>query len=301
MTTLGAQVTTTMRKGLRGCVVFAAAAVLLGGCSDTEELAEIDGETVTQAEFESYLRFKRASQDGAQRARLLDQYLEREALTQVIKRQDVLDEGLVQAELTDFKHQMYISRYFEEYLDEEVNEEAIRNYYASNPERFEHRKARVAHILFRTNGDMGEQQRQAKLTTAREALSKIKSGQDFAAIAKDYSEDAVSRKKGGELGWIRKGAIDPRFSDKVFSMESGEVAGPVETAYGYHLIKLLEGPSTVQEPFEKVKGDIRYQLRQQAKQAEMERLLEQVSIERGAAADGSDSKNGNAGSENDDE
>lgn len=250
-------------------------------CSDSSEIADVNGEEITETEFENYLRFKRVDEgDEPAREKTLERYLEREALTQVIREQDVLDEGLVRAEVTDFKHQMYISRYFQQYLDETVTEEAVRNFYASNPDRFETRKARVAHILFRTKSNMGEEEREAKLTTAREALSKVKSGTDFADVAADYSEDAVSRKKGGKLGWISEGAIDERLSGQVFEAEEGDVLGPVETAYGFHIVKVLEGPNTVKEPFEKVQGDIRYELRQQAKQAEMDRLLEQVSIER---------------------
>ena len=79
---------------------------------------------------------------------------------------------------------------------------------------------------------------------------------------------------------VKKGAIDPRFSEKIFSMEVDAVSEPFETAFGYHIVKLLEGEVTVKRPLEAVAGDIRYQLRNQAKQAELKRLLSEVKVKK---------------------
>jgi peptidyl-prolyl cis-trans isomerase C len=127
---------------------------------------------------------------------------------------------------------------------------------------------------------MSENERKAKLTTAQEAYSKLKAGAAFDEIAKSYSEDTVSGKKGGDLGWMAEGAVDKRFSDKIFSTKQGEVSEPFETGFGFHIVKVLEGPMVIKEPFDTVKGRIRYQLRTEAKDAEMQRLVSDVDIEK---------------------
>jgi peptidyl-prolyl cis-trans isomerase C len=255
------------------------AALLLVACSHRDTLAKVDGQAITKQEFDNYLKFKHLPvQKNPQSGALLDQYLQRKALADVISDQKDLDQGLIKAELEDFRTQMLISRYFDQYLSKTVDETAVRNYYNAHPDQFQHRQVHVAHILFRLNSNMSEAERKAKLTAAEEAYSKLKAGGNFAKIAAHYSEDKVSAKKGGDLGWLKEGAIDPRFSKTVFSMKPGEISKPFETAYGFHIVKVLEGPVEAKQPFEAVEGDIRYQLRNQAKAAEIKRLLSQADI-----------------------
>jgi peptidyl-prolyl cis-trans isomerase C len=173
---------------------------------------------------------------------------------------------------------MLISRYFEQFLEEKVNEEALKNYYNTNADEFQQEKIKAAHILFRTHEKMSDAERQALLTRAQEAYSQANTGKSFAELAGQYSQDTVSAKQGGELGWIRRGAIDPVFSDKVFAMKMGDISEPFATPFGFHVVKVVEDPQVVKTPYEKVQGDIRYRLRQQAKQAEMERLLGEAKV-----------------------
>lgn len=262
------------------------ASVALAGCGKVEDdsskvIANVGNEKVTEQRFSDYLKFKRVpEQDEKKVQSLLDDYLEREALSQQALNSTYIDKRLADIEVDEFRKQMLISRYFENFLKDVVSEEAIQNYYNSNPEQFQTERVRVAHVLLRTNRSMSEAERQALLTKAQEAHSKITSSMKFEEAVAAYSDDSISAKNGGDLGWIRKGAIDPVFSDKVFGMKIGEVSEPFVTSFGYHIVKVLEGPQTVKTPFEKVKGDIRYQLRQQAKQAEMDRMLGQLKIEK---------------------
>lgn len=256
--------------------------ICLSACGESgEKLAEVGDKTTTKQQFDSYLEFKRIStQDETRREKVLDEYLEREALAGVIEKEDLLDADLVAAELNEFRKEMIISRYFESFLKDKVTDTAVQNYYNTHAADYEESKVHAAHILIRTNSKMTETERKVKLTTAQEAYSKIMAGQDFEEIAKNYSEDTVSAKKGGDLGWLKQGSIDARFSKKLFEMEPGEISEPFETSFGFHIVKVLEGAKTVKRPFEAVSGDIRYQLRNEAKQAEMERLMGMVEIEK---------------------
>ena len=128
---------------------------------------------------------------------------------------------------------------------------------------------------------MSEEERKVKYTRAHEAYSKLKSGASFESVVAEFSEDTVSAKKQGNIGWITEGAIDPVFSKKVFTeMKKDEISEPFQTSFGFHVVKLIEAPAVVTQPFEKVSGDIRHQLRKAAKDAELERLMTSVSIKR---------------------
>lgn len=255
--------------------------VLACGKGGNETLAVVNGKKVSAATFDAYLKQKRIPADQKDKvAHELDRYLEREALADVILQQDVLDKEQIAVEVNEFRKQMLLARYFEEFLRDKVNEEAIQNFYASNPDRFQARKAHVAHILLRTNTQTSDSEKQALQTKAQEIYSRAMAGEDFAKLAQEYSEDMMSAKQGGDLGWLQEGAIDPVFSNTVFNMKEGEVAQPFATPFGFHVVKVVEAPQVIKQPFEKVKGDIRYELRQQAKDAEMKRLLSLVKIEK---------------------
>lgn len=254
--------------------------ILVGCSSDENVLGNINGTDVTRDQFDAYLEFKRIKvRDDNHREKLLEQYFERVALSQVIERKfDDKAKQATQAELEDFKRQMNISRYFERYLKESVTDTKIQNYYASNKEQYSDTKVHVAHVLFRLKKGMSEAERKAKLTTATEAWSKIKAGDDFAKIADDYSEDRISAKKAGDLGWLKKGSIDPKFSQKIFEMKINEISEPFETSFGYHIVKIITEEKIVIKPFDAVKGDIRHLLRQEAKDAELQKLKSGVEI-----------------------
>ena len=246
-----------------------------------DNLAVIDGKAVTENQFESFLKFKRINTtDEVSKAKVLDQYIEREALAAAVEKKNLLDTDMMAAELNEFRKEMLISRYFETFLKDKVTDQAVRNYYDTHAGDYEIRKVHTAHILVRTNSKMSETERKVKLTTAQEAYSKINTGRDFAEIANDYSEDKVSAKKGGDLGWLKEGSIDARFSKTIFELEEGAVSEPFETPFGFHVVKILEAPRTIKRPFEEVAGDIRHQLRNGARQAELEQLTALVKVQR---------------------
>lgn len=238
-----------------------------------DALARIGDRELTSAEFEAYLAFKRITpRDQEQGDRVLQELVDREALAQAIARTDRLDQRAMEAELEEFRREQLIARYFDDYLRDAVTDQAVLNFYESHVADYEERKAHVAHVLVRTNPRMSEQERQAALTKAREAYSRLQAGEELAAVASELSEDRVTAARGGDLGWVREGTISPRFSEVAFSLEPGTVSEPFETPFGYHVVRVVEAPQTVRRPLEAVQAEIRSRLRQEAKEAEIERL-----------------------------
>lgn len=74
---------------------------------------------------------------------------------------------------------------------------------------------------------------------AEEVLAKVNAGEDFATLAKQYSQDTTAS-AGGDLGFFAKGKMVPEFETAAFALKAGEVSGLVKTVYGYHIIKVTE-------------------------------------------------------------
>jgi len=256
----------------RNLILLICTLVLVSACSQQEFTSN------DQQKFDAFLKIKRiAANDTARVDRIREEYERRAALASAVYESGKLDKVSMDAEIEEFRKELLISRYFETYLNEAVTDEGIKNFYSQNVENYRSRKVKVSHILFRVTPRMTEIERQAVLTKASEAHSKLTSGEDFVELAKTISEDKVSGKKGGSLGWVNEGAVSVSFSEKVFSMKAGELSEPFLTDFGYHLIKLDEEAQEVTNPLEALKGDIRYQLRNKSKKAEIERLLNSVS------------------------
>lgn len=262
--------------------IFMLPVAMLFGCSDVNEpIAKVGDDYVEKAAFSAYLKVQRIDENEKPLTeKALDEYLQNEALAQAVANTNVLDNQLVEAEVNEFRKQLLVNRYFEKFLNDKASEEAIRNYYNSHKEDYASAKVHVAHILVRSRGSSSDVEKAAKLTRIREAHAKLLSGMSFEEAAETYSEDKRSAAKGGDLGWIARDAVDEAFAKAAFNIPEGDISEPIESDLGYHIIKVLEAPVESFEAFEKVKGDIRYQLRQEAKQAEMERLLSSVKVER---------------------
>jgi len=268
---------------MKGFKILFGAVVISGliACSPKpESVAKVGDRQVTKAEIESYLSLKKINSKNKEQYQSAKQYyLNNLALIAAIEKEGSLDQQKIETELFEIKKDLILNRYLMKFLDDAVTDTAMRNYYAENQSKYQKEKAKVSHILFRLDKNANEQQRQAKYSKAMEAYSKLKTGIVFNEITAQYSDDLVSAKKGGQLGWMQKGAISPVFSEKVFSqLHASEISEPFLTEFGYHIVKLEQSPSIVKQPFEKVRGNIKRILRQVAKESELKRLQTSITV-----------------------
>lgn len=252
---------------------------LLASCGNSDYLAKVGSQQISSEEFANFLQFKGVrNADEQQQKNLLKTYAQDIALYQSIKKSGIEEDALLQAEVENFKRNLLINRYFEKLLAEKVTDDAVKNYYANHASDYEEERARFAHILVRTNSAMTEAEQQHAKSKAFEAYSALKAGDDFAEVAQKYSSDTISAKKGGDLGWVKRGAISPVFSKIAFSLTNEQYSEPFQTEFGFHIVKLLEPSRVIKTSFNDVKGEIRHQLKHQVKQAELDRLLENTKI-----------------------
>ncbi len=113
----------------------------------------------------------------------------------------------------------------------------------------------------------------ANLPTAQQVEQKLKSGGDFAAVAKQYSTDPSSKDKGGELGFFGKGQMVPAFQQAAFSQAIGAVGAPVKSPFGYHIIVVEEKKPAQVATLENSRDKIKALLTQQQEQQQIPAFL----------------------------
>ena len=143
----------------------------------------------------------------------------------------------------------------------DVRKESIENYYNEHPSEFKSPETVSArHILLRTPENASPEIVEEKRKLALDIMEKAKGGEDFATLAKQYSEDPGSKENGGELGMFTREKMVQPFSEKAFSMDPGQISEPVRTQFGWHLIKVeTRNPESV-KPLEAAEAEIRNKL-----------------------------------------
>jgi peptidyl-prolyl cis-trans isomerase D len=140
----------------------------------------------------------------------------------------------------------------------EVKDDEVAEYYALHKDdKFtEPEQVRARHILVKTAADAGADAKAAARKKAEELLAKVKAGADFAALAKERSEDAGSAANGGDLGLFTRGRMTPAFEEAAFALQAGGVSDVVETPFGFHVIKVEEHRPGGVKPLETVHDEI---------------------------------------------
>ncbi|HLP78157.1 MAG TPA: peptidylprolyl isomerase [Candidatus Paceibacterota bacterium] len=159
-----------------------------------------------------------------------------------------------------------------------ATDEDAKKFYDENPGKFEKPEmVRAAHVLIGTKDmttgtDLSDEQKAAKKKIAEDVLKKAKAGEDFAKLAKEYSDDPGSKDKGGEYTFPR-GQMMPEFESAAFSLNTNQVSDIVTTTYGYHIIKTYEKLPAKKIEFDEVKSDIKEFLANQKVQKGLQDFL----------------------------
>jgi len=117
----------------------------------------------------------------------------------------------------------------------------------------------ASHILFDTKTRTSDEARKL----AEEALAKVKVGADFNVLAREVSDDRSAKANSGQLGWFGFGEMDPAFATAAFALaKTGELSQPVQSSFGWHVIRLDGRRPAVRKPFEEVRESILAELKQ---------------------------------------
>ncbi len=212
-------------------------------------VATVNGRSITELDL-SYAEAEIGGELGSipadQRRRVLVEYLIENALFAEAGEKENLGTGPA------FNDRMkYLQRralrdtYFERSIKSSISEADAKKLYdaqvaAAKPQE----EIRARHILLES---------EAK---AKEIAEQLAKGGDFAKLAKEHSKDPGSKDDGGDLGFFSRGQMVPQFEETAFKLKKGEVSPPIQSQFGWHIIKLDDQRQRGAPPFEQIKGRI---------------------------------------------
>lgn len=217
-------------------------------------LASVNGKPITEGAVDQFIAGLgtrgQAYQNAQGRAAVLEELIAQELFLAEAKKNLFEYEEAFKAELSRVKDRLLINYAMEKVLGKiNVSEDELKKYYDDNADKFvSGETVNASHILV------------AEEEVAKDLLQKINAGElSFEDAAKSFST-CPSGQEGGSLGDFGRGQMVPEFDEACFSMEVGEVRGPVATQFGFHLIRLNAKNASAPIPFPQIKEQIRAQL-----------------------------------------
>ncbi|MGD0168943.1 MAG: peptidylprolyl isomerase [Smithella sp.] len=140
--------------------------------------------------------------------------------------------------------QKYVDKEFTDKVN--VTDKEIQDYYQKNIDLFKQPfQMRVNQIFIQSDSKGGDSRKKELRSKAEKILKNLKDDQDFADLAREYS-DGPTKNKGGDLGYLRKGQLEKQFESKIFALKKGEITDVIETEYGFHIFKVTDiKPETI--------------------------------------------------------
>lgn len=204
------------------------------------QAAEDIGVEITDADIE------------AERQSIVEQVGGQEAFEQIIE-----DNQLSEDDVTSQIRDLVVERKVEEALGEDVDvsDADVEAFYEENRgTRYD--RVRASHILVPTREE------------ADAALSRARAGEDFAVLARELSQDPGSAQSGGDLGEFTRGRLVPEFEEAAFGANVGDLVGPIQTEFGWHVIKVTARTNpTLEEVREEIRTELTEQQRAEARTA----------------------------------
>lgn len=250
---------------------------VLAGCDKKPEVAENsfagNGFSLSEEELLAYLGLKnRANIVGERRSRLLNPLIERNAIAAIIAEENWPGITTAIIEIKEERNRILIDRYLEQFIAEKVNDSSIEDFYRKNIEKYSDTKAHIAHILIRVPQSQNGTKLNERREFAESLIKAINEGEEFALVAEKHSFDKQTAAEGGEIGWVSRGMVENSILDTALSLETGQISAPIQTARGFHIIKLLEAPVQENMPFVEIRDKIEYDLKYELKIVELGRL-----------------------------
>ena len=187
----------------------------------------------------------------------LNNYVNRQLILAEIESKPVDPKIERQARL--YRESLLIDKYLDRELKKRiVTERKAKKHYEEHKDQFKSpQQVRVANILIKAGTDASPEDRKAARERAEEILKRLEQGEDFASLAREFSEDEVTAKRGGDLSYVPQGRMPPELEAVAFAMEKeGEISGVVESRLGFHILKFLGKKNPQQVEYEQVREQI---------------------------------------------
>ena len=179
--------------------------------------------------------------------------------------EEIFQQQLQQRKMTleqlrvDTRSSMQITLMLQAELDAKtaVTPEQINDFYVKNPTAFQQgERVKASHILVRVQANADPAEREKARAKAAGLLADLKAGKDFAALAKQYSDDPGSGAQGGDLGYFQRGQMVPPFEEAAFALPVGQTSELVTSDFGFHIIRVMDRQPGRTQAIDEVRGEI---------------------------------------------
>ncbi len=249
-------------------------------------VAKVGDRTLTLKQFEQQISELPPQLQMAlkQRPDLKKQFLERwiqvNLLALAAKEKGLDKDPDVKMQLEDAESSILARAYMQKEIDTQdikVSDKEVKNYFDEHKGQFkEQESVKARHILIKVDKEGDKKAWEAAKKKAEMVRKKALKGEDFATLAKEYSDDPGSKNKGGELGYFTKGRMVPEFENAAFALKVGEISEPVKTAFGYHIIKVEDHRAGKQKKFSEVQDTLKDQLLKDKEKKAMHDVLDRL-------------------------
>ncbi len=158
-----------------------------------------------------------------------------------------------------------------------VSPEQVNDFYVKNPAAFQQgERVKASHILVRVQANADAAEREKARAKAAGLVADLKAGKDFAALAKQYSDDPGSGAQGGDLGFFQRGQMVPPFEEAAFALQVGQTSDLVTSDFGIHIIRVTDRQPGRTQPLDEVKADIEEYLLGQNREAQTKLFVDSL-------------------------
>jgi peptidyl-prolyl cis-trans isomerase C len=244
------------------------------------DLAKVNGRVISDRDLQLALSNLNEGQranvlrDSNTRRQVLKSVIDQDLLVQEAEKEKLDNDQDYKDALNAFRHQYLASRVLQKNLASKLTESAAKRYYKGHLSRYSTEQVEAMHILVRDEHK------------ANEMYNKAKGLDDdaFKDLAEKSSDDPSAKNNRGYLGWFGHDRMVPEFTEAAFGASEGEVIGPVKTAYGYHIIKVLHKKSGKPLEYGEVELRVKNDLRQELTQVYVGNLKKTAKVEINDAA-----------------
>lgn len=255
-------------------VLFVLVMLLHGNAfaKDDDIVAKIGNKKITVSEFNKLIgyldpeRQQMIESNPELKATLLTQLVQSMVISDLAKKKGFDKRPEIVQQIKFFSDSFLSTEYLKKEVVQKISipESELKQYYDSHQEEFKTPEMVWArHILVRVASGASEEDKKKALEKAKDIVKKIQGGEEFEKLAGEFSDDQGTKSKGGDLGFFPRGRMVKTFEDAVFALKPGEVSDPLETQFGYHIIKAEEQKEPSIEPFDTAKGKINEKLLQE--------------------------------------
>ena len=262
-----------LRKWLFFRITFLAIFSILLGCQKKPEgkiIVKVNQVALTEEQIEEFLPPEyKSSVTLEQKKSFVQKWIENELLYQEARKRKIDQKKELQNRIHTTIKDLVVMELLDKEFGENISatEEEARNFYLQNQDNFkrEEEEVRASHIFLKSK------------TQADSVYQELKKGADFAKLAQQESEDSLTNRQGGDLGFFSRSEIAPFIAEVAFKLKNGEVSAPIKSDYGYHILKVRDKQEkgTLRD-FNLVKDQILNYLTNQKRDRKVRELVEQL-------------------------